>query len=133
MSSQLLLPVFLSTKYSAFNYFYFEFVLYFQVFQLPPFILFTGLQWLCQVEGKEKGQEEGGWIWREKTWKGLGIRRETKSIGTNRKYFRAVATPKKENPKEEDVIKSKRSLKADSCVLKNTRNISMKIIKSYSS
>ena len=36
------LPVFLSTKYSAFDHFHFEFALYFRVFQLPPFY---SLQW----------------------------------------------------------------------------------------
>ena len=48
------------------------------------------------VEGKEEG-EEGGWIWRAKTWKGLELRREAKSIGSHRKYFRAVATPKEKD------------------------------------
>ena len=46
--------------------------------------------------------KEGGWIWREKTWTGLELRRETKSIGTNGKYFRAVATPNREKLKEEE-------------------------------
>ena len=54
------------------------------------------------VRRKEEGQGEGGWVWREKTWKGLELRRETKSIGSNGKYFRAVATPNKEKPKEGD-------------------------------
>ena len=45
---------------------------------------------------------EGGWIWQEKTWKGLELRRETNSIGTNGKYFRVVATPNREKPKEEE-------------------------------
>ena len=43
---------------------------------------------------KRNSQGESGWIWREKTWKELELRRATKSIGTNRKYFRALATPK---------------------------------------
>ena len=55
-----------------------------------------------RVEGKEEGQGEGGWMWQEKTWKGLEVRKETKSIGTNGKYFRAVATPNREKPKEEE-------------------------------
>ena len=38
----------------------------------------------------------------EKTWKGLELRRETKSIGSNGKYFRAVATPNREKSKEEE-------------------------------
>ena len=37
---------------------------------------------------------------REKTWKGLELRRETKSIGSNGKYFHAVATSNREKPKE---------------------------------
>ena len=53
-------------------------------------------------KGKEEDQGEGGWIWREKTWKELELRRETKSIGSNGKYFRAVATPNREKPKEEE-------------------------------
>ena len=32
----------------------------------------------------------------------VGAKEETKSIGTNEKYFRAVATPNREKPKEED-------------------------------
>ena len=50
----------------------------------------------CQVEGKEESQGEGGCIWREKTWKGLELGRETKSIGSNGEYFSAVATPNRE-------------------------------------
>ena len=46
-------------------------------------------------------------IWREKTWKRLALRRETKSIGSNGKYFRAVATPNREKPKEEEAAGSK--------------------------
>ena len=53
------------------------------------------------MEGKEEGQGESEWIWREKTWKRLEIRRKTKSIGSNGKYFRAVVTPNREKPKEE--------------------------------
>ena len=62
------------------------------------------LRWRCQVERKEEGQGEGGWIWREKTWKEWDLRRETKSIGTNGKYFGAVATPNREKPKEEEEV-----------------------------
>ena len=62
----------------------------------------TRWRWRCQLEGKEEGQGEGGWIWQEKTWKGLELRKETKSIGSNGKYFRAVATPNMEKPKEEE-------------------------------
>ena len=51
---------------------------------------------------KEEGQGEGGWIWQEKTWKGLELRKETKSTGRSGKYFRAVATPNREKPKEEE-------------------------------
>ena len=57
---------------------------------------------LNYVEGKEEGQGEGGWIWQEKTWKGLELRKETKSTGRSGKYFRAVATPNREKPKEEE-------------------------------
>ena len=39
---------------------------------------------------------------REKTWKGLELRSETKAIGSNRQYFHAVATPNREKPKEEE-------------------------------
>ena len=35
--------------------------------------------------------------------KGLELRRETKLIGINGKYFRAVATPNREKPKEENL------------------------------
>ena len=42
------------------------------------------------------------WIWREKTRKGLELKRESKSIGSNGKYFRAVATPNREKPKKEE-------------------------------
>ena len=62
----------------------------------------TQLRKWCQVEGKEEDQGEGEWIWPEKTWSGLVLRRETKSIGSNGKYFRAVATPHREKPKEEE-------------------------------
>ena len=48
---------------------------------------------------KRNSQGESGWIWRETTWKELELRRAMKSIGTNRKYFRALATPKWERPK----------------------------------
>ena len=41
---------------------------------------------------KRESQGEGGRIWREKTWKGFELRRETKSIGSNGNYFCAVAT-----------------------------------------
>ena len=34
-------------------------------------------RWRCLVEGKEEGQREDGWIWREKTRKGLQLRGET--------------------------------------------------------
>ena len=54
------------------------------------------------MEGKEEGQGEDGWIWQEKTWKGLELRKETKSIRRNAKYFRAVVTPNREKPKEEE-------------------------------
>ena len=37
-----------------------------------------GYRWQCQVKGKEEGQGEGEWIWREKTWKGLELGKETK-------------------------------------------------------
>ena len=60
------------------------------------------MEMACQVEGKEEGQGEGGWIWQEKTWKGLVLRKETKSTRRSGKYFHAVVTPKKEKPKEED-------------------------------
>ena len=56
----------------------------------------------CQVEGKEKGQGEGGWIWQEKTWKESELDRETKSIGSNGGYFCTVATPNREKSKEEE-------------------------------
>ena len=49
---------------------------------------------------KKKGQGEGEWIWQEKTWKGFELRRETKSIGTNGKYFCTVTTSNSEKPKE---------------------------------
>ena len=56
------------------------------------------------VPGRRKRgrQGEGGWIWRETTWKGLKLKGETKSIGRNGKYFRAVATANREKPKEEE-------------------------------
>ena len=60
------------------------------------------MRWRCQVEGKEEGQGKGKWIWREKTWKGLELRKETKSIGRNGEYFCAVATSNREKPKEEE-------------------------------
>ena len=62
----------------------------------------TMMEMAVQVEGKEEGQGEGGWIWQEKTWKGLELRKETKSTGRSGKYFRAVATPNREKPKEEE-------------------------------
>ena len=62
------------------------------------------IRWRCQVEGKEEGQGGGGWIWREKTWKGLELTREIKSIGTNGKYFCVVVTPNREKPQEEEDI-----------------------------
>ena len=70
-------------------------------FIISPFEYSFILQ-ACQVEGKEEGQGEGGWIWQEKIWKGLELRKETKSTGRSGKYFRAVATPNKEKPKEEE-------------------------------
>ena len=63
---------------------------------------FAAEKWRCQVEGKAEGQGEGGWIWQEKTWKELELRMETKSIRRSGKYFRAVATPHREKPKEEE-------------------------------
>ena len=36
------------------------------------------------------------------TWKDLELRKETKSIGSNGKYLRAVATPNREKPKKEE-------------------------------
>ena len=51
---------------------------------------------------KRNSQGESRWIWREKTWKELELRRETKSIGTNGKYYRALATPKWERPQKEE-------------------------------
>ena len=56
------------------------------------------------VPGRRKrgDQGEGGWIWQEKTWKGLELRKETKSTGRSGKYFRAVVTPNREKPKEEE-------------------------------
>ena len=55
------------------------------------------------VPGRRKREIQSGWIWRKNTWKGLELRRERKSIGTNGKRFRAVATSNKEKPKEEEV------------------------------
>ena len=74
------------------------------MFHPPPLTLLkitNNFLW-CQVEGKEEGQGESGWIWPEKTWKELELRREMKSIDTNGKYFRAVATPNRKKPKEEE-------------------------------
>ena len=50
---------------------------------------------------KREGQEESRWIWQEKTWKELELRKETKSTGSSGKKFCAVATLNKEKPKEE--------------------------------
>ena len=61
-------------------------------------------RWRCQVEGKEEGHGEGGWIWQEKTWEGLELRKETKSTGRSGKYFCAVVTPNREKPKEEEDV-----------------------------
>ena len=58
----------------------------------------------CQVEEKEEGQGEGGWIRQEKTWKESELDRETKSIGSNGEYFCTVATPNREKPKEEEAV-----------------------------
>ena len=38
---------------------------------------------------------------------------ETKSIGTNGKYFRAVVTPNRNKPKEEDVLYSRHFIEAE--------------------
>ena len=54
------------------------------------------------VKGKKEGQRKDGWTWRGKTWKELELRRETKSIGSNGKYFRTVATPNREKTKKEE-------------------------------
>ena len=58
----------------------------------------------CQVEEKEEGQGEGGWIRQEKTWKESELDRETKSIESNGGYFCTVATPNREKPKEEEAV-----------------------------
>ena len=50
------------------------------------------MEMACQVEGKEEGPGEGGWIWLQKIWKGLELEKETKSIRSNGEYFHAVAT-----------------------------------------
>ena len=62
----------------------------------------TMMKMACQAEGKEEGQGEGGWIRKEKPCKGLELRKKTKSTGRSGKYFRAVATPNREKPKEEE-------------------------------
>ena len=49
-------------------------------------------------------------MWREKTWKGSKLRRETKSIGSNGKYLGAVATPNREKPKKEEECKAAKFL-----------------------
>ena len=77
------------------------------------------LRWYGHVKRREEGyvgktmmkmavpgrrKRESGWIWQEKTWKGLELRKETKSIGRNGKYFCAVVTPNKEKPKKEELF-----------------------------
>ena len=55
------------------------------------------------IPGKrEEGQREGGWIWSEKSWRWLEQGRETKLTEFYGEDFRAVATPNKEKPKNED-------------------------------
>ena len=55
------------------------------------------------VPGRRKrGRPRRGWmIWREK--KRVGAKEKTKSIGSNREYFFAVATPNREKSKEEEL------------------------------
>ena len=78
---------------------------------------------------KRNSQGESGWIWREKTWKELELRRATKSIGTNRKYFRALATPKWERPKKEEEIDYKWSFAMNFVDWKNkNKQISTEIL-----
>ena len=55
------------------------------------------------ISGKrEEGQREDGWIWSEKSWRWLEQGRETKLTESYGEDFRAVATPNREKPKEED-------------------------------
>ena len=60
------------------------------------------------VPGRRKrGRTRRRMDWQKKKWKVLELRRKTKLIGTNGKYFWAVVTPNREKPKEEDnTIKS---------------------------
>ena len=52
---------------------------------------------------RERGTPRRQWMdLAEKTWKGLELRRETKLVGSNGKYFHAVVTPYWEKSKEED-------------------------------
>ena len=51
---------------------------------------------------REKGQREDGWIWSEKSWRWLKQGRETKLTESFGEDFRAVTTPKRKKPKEED-------------------------------
>ena len=53
---------------------------------------------------RREGHGEDAWIWQEKTWKALELWSETKLIGSNGKYFRAVATPNREKRKKEEEI-----------------------------
>ena len=56
------------------------------------------------VPGRRKrGRPRRRWMdLQEKTWKGLELEKETKSTGKSGKYFRAVATPNREKPQEEE-------------------------------
>ena len=55
------------------------------------------------IPGKrEEGQREDGWISSEKFWRWLEQGRETKLTESYGEDFRAVATPNREKPKEED-------------------------------
>ena len=62
------------------------------------------MEMAVQGRRKKEGQGEGRWIWPEKTGKGLELRKETKSIGRNGKYFHLVSTPNREKPKEEEEV-----------------------------
>ena len=60
------------------------------------------------VPGRRKrGRPRRRWMdWMREDFERVGAKEERNSIGSNEKYFRAVATPNREKPKEEELAVS---------------------------
>ena len=53
---------------------------------------------------RKRGRPRRRWMDLEKICKGLELRKKTKSIGRNGKYFRGVVTPNREKPKKKKLL-----------------------------